>query len=427
MWKGPLDFLLSLPIHGDLVEIRLGTSPAYVVCHPELVHSLLRDSRTFDKGGALYQKARQVVGYGLTTCAHESHARQRRLLQPAFARSKIVDYADTMTEQIAETMRDWNDGQVVALNEELCHTSIRIIAHTMFTAKIGADAVEELRRSSVTLLDGIFRNGLMPFELIEKIPTSFNRRFRQASTRLDVAIHEVISAYRCNRVDNGDMLSELLATRDENGDSLTDQEIHDQVLTFILAGTETTANLIAWTLYQLGQHPQIQQQLHTEIDAALGGRSPRYDDISKLELTGRVLSEVLRLYPPGWILGREVTARTKLAGHVLNPGDVVFYSPYILHRRADLYPDPDRFDPDRWKSERHLPPGANIPFGLGKRKCIGDVFGRVESTLVVAAILARWKLEPLPGYRVRPQARIALRPSALSMRVFKRPSLAVSY
>jgi len=420
--RRPLSFLASLPAHGDLVEIRIGPRPVYVVCDPGLVRRVLHDSRTFDKGGPLMDKARQVVGNGLVTSASEPHSRDRVLVQPAFHRQRIVGYAAVMVQQISEVMSTWQDGQVVAVDELMSETAIRIIAHTMFAADIGAQAAAEVRRSTAVLSAGTFRRTISPTVLLDKVPTRSNRRFEVARGRLDRVIRQIIEAYRRDGLDHADLLSMLLAARDDNGDTLTDEEIRDQVITFTLAGSETTAHLLTWAFHLLGQHPQTRDRLCAEVDTVLDGRQPTYNDLPKLEVTGRILTETMRLYPPVWMSTREVTTKTELAGRVLHPGDTLLYSPYLIHRRADLYPDPDHFDPDRWLPERRAtrPAGSYIPFAVGTRRCIGDVFATVEATLVLACVAARWHLQPIPGVPVRPTPRATLRPNTLPMRLHRR-------
>jgi cytochrome P450 len=191
----------------------------------------------------------------------------------------------------------------------------------------------------------------------------------------------------------------MLAARDEHGDALTDTEIRDQVLSFWVAGTETTASLLAWSLHLLGQHPEVARRVHTEVDAVLDGRVARHTDVARLDCTTRVLTETLRLYPPAWVLTRVLTAETTLASKTLPAGTILLYSPYLIQRRGDLYPHPDRFDPDRWLSDHatHQHRGTFIPFGGGARKCIGESFAMMEATLALATITARWQLNPSPA------------------------------
>jgi pentalenene oxygenase len=211
----------------------------------------------------------------------------------------------------------------------------------------------------------------------------------------------------------------ILAIRDEHGDPLTDTEIRDQVFTFWGAGTETTASLLAWSLYLLGQHPEAARRMQTEADDVLDGRIAVYGDVARLDYTHRVLTETLRLYPPGWIIPRMLTRQTTLANRTLPAGTLLLYSPYLIQRRGDLYPDPDRFDPDRWLSDRAttLPRGAFIPFGGGARICMGDTFAMLEATLALATIAARWQLDPLPGVITQPRPCGTLRPHPLRMRL----------
>jgi pentalenene oxygenase len=255
-----------------------------------------------------------------------------------------------------------------------------------------------------------------------RVPLAVNRRFTRALSIVDMHTYEIISAYRREGVDHGDLLSMMLAARDEHGDALTDTELRDQVLMFWGGGTETTASLLAWSLHLLAQHPQIARRLQTEVDDVLGGRVAGHDDVTRLDYTTRVLTETLRLYPPSWILTRALTTETTLAGKTLPTGTILIYSPYLIHRRSDLYPNPNHFDPDRWLPDHTttLPRGAFIPFGGGTRRCIGDTFAMLEATLALATITTRWHLHPLPGTTTQPRARITLRPHPLRMQLHHR-------
>jgi cytochrome P450 len=213
-------------------------------------------------------------------------------------------------------------------------------------------------------------------------------------------IGENIEFQRRTGTDRGDLLSILVAARDEDTQHrLTDDEVYDQVMTLLIGGTETTGNTMAWAFHVLAEHPEVEARLHVELDGVLGGRAPTFDDLPRLDYTWRVLHETLRMYPPAWLLTRTTTKDTELAGQRLEQGTIVMYSPYVMGHNGTLFTDPERFDPDRWLPERakDIPRGAMVPFSAGSRKCIGDTFGRAETTLTLATIAARWSRRPAPS------------------------------
>ncbi|MFF5491376.1 cytochrome P450 [Streptomyces virginiae] len=259
---------------------------------------------------------------------------------------------------------------------------------------------------------------------MDRLPTPGNRRYHQARADLPGVFDHIVTDRRGADTDHGDLVSMLLTAHDSDSgpadQRLTDAEIIDQIITFFLVGTETSATALAWALHLLAQHPEIEKRLHAEVDAVLGGRPATHADLPRLELTGRVITETLRLWPPAWFFTRTCTADTRLGRHTVPAGTTLLYSPYLLHRQADLYPDPDRFDPDRWTTGQPRRE-AFIPFGAGPRKCIGDRFATIVSTLALATITTRWRLEPLPGTRVRPTVSgPALNPKGLRMRATAR-------
>jgi cytochrome P450 len=418
LWRRPLDFLISLPSYGDLVEFRLGPRRAYIACHPKLVQQVLRDSRTFDKGGPLFEKARLLVGDGLVSSEWESHRRQRRLVQPAFHHARMPGYASIMSEEIDSELSSWRPGQVFDVSDATHGLTLRVTARTMFATPIGAQAVSEVTQSMPIIMRGVYKRMTAPLGWAEKIPTPSNRSFDKAKSRMRGIIDQTISDYRKAGGDQGDVLSILVSARDETtGQGLSDREIHDQVMTVLIGGTETTGNTLAWTLHLLAEHPEIEERLHTELDDVLGDRPPRFDDLPDLGYTHRVLTETLRMYPPAWLLSRTTTHEVELAGRRLPPGTPVFYSSYIMGRNPEVFQDPDRYDPDRWLPERvaGLPHDAVLPFGAGSRKCIGDDFGMAETTLTLAATAQRWRLRPLSSTKISTVPKASLGTGPLPM------------
>jgi cytochrome P450 len=346
---------------------------------------------------------------------------KRRLLQPAFSRDRLALYATEMSQLLDAALGTWHDEQVIDVFAAMNEITTRVSARTLFTTSPSPQQSADLLHSLSAIVQGIALRSVMPAWLA-RIPLAVNRRFDRALSTMDTLTYEIINAYRHGGVDHGDLLSMMLAARDEDGDALTDTEIRDQVLSFWVAGTETTASLLAWSLHLLGRHPEAARRMQTEVDAVLDGRVARHTDVARLGCTTRVLTEALRLYPPAWIVTRVLTTETTLAGRRLPAGTILAYSPYLIHRREDLYPHPDRFDPDRWLSDHttHLRRGAFIPFGGGARKCIGETFAMLEATLVLATITARWQVNPLPGINTQPRPGATLRPYPLRMQLRRR-------
>ncbi|QIP84230.1 cytochrome P450 [Streptomyces sp. Tu 2975] len=417
--RRPLEFLVSLACLGDLVEIRLGPRRAYVVCDPALTYQVLLDDRTFDKGGPFYDKGREIAGNGLATCPHRNHRGQRRLVQPAFRRERIVGYGAMVAEQVMSLIESWRHGQVIDVLAEMHTLMINVTARTLFAATIDGSDITMIRNCLDVIAGGVARRVLLPLPVLEKLPLRANRRFNDARHNLKQFTGRMIADYRAAGVDHGDLFSVLLTAGATGGGGLSDDEIHDQVLTFFIAGFETTATTLSWIWHLLGSHPAVRTELHTEVDTVLDGAAADHTDLARLDVTGRVITEALRLWPPAWLFTRTTTSETELAGRLLPAGTTLLYSPYLLHRQADLYPHPDRFDADRWLPQNIAPlgRGAMVPFGAGARKCIGDKLAIAEISIAVATITSRWQLDPV-NTDVRPKAgRAALAPRTLHMRL----------
>ncbi|WP_033400027.1 cytochrome P450 [Actinokineospora enzanensis] len=416
--RDPPAFLADVATQADLVRLRLGVGSAVLVCSPDLTDRVFRDDRTFDKGGAFIDRARDVVGNGLSNCPHHMHRRQRRLLQPAFQPVRLPAYAETMTVEIDRVLKSWRDGAVVDVNEQMSRLTMNVLTATMFSDTLPQTAVREAYEDAETIVSGIIRRMLVPAALT-RLPLLGNGSFDRAVARMRRTVTTLV-AHRRDSDERADLLGAVLAAHDpETGDALSDDEIANEVLTFLMAGTETTATALSWALHLLAEHPEIESRLHDEVDTVLSGRSAAQADLPRLELTGRVITETLRLRSPGWLFTRIVTTDTVLGGHPLAAGTTVVYSPLLVHHRPEVYPEPTRFDPDRWLDPT-IPRTAFIPFAGGARRCIGDKFALVEATLALATIASRWRLAGLPGARVRPAMAVVLRPKRLLMRTIRR-------
>lgn len=420
--RRPFDFMRSLPRHGDVVRLRLGTASVFVVCDPDLTREVLRDDQVYDKGGVLIDRLRETLGDGLVTCPHSMHRQQRRLLQPAFHRSLFPGYMDILANQTVAVLDSWRDGDVVDIVPNMMAIMARTSAATMFSDTLATSTLRQTADDVAAIFSAWYRRMVTPPPL-DRLPTSTNRAYHQARDRLRRTITEAIAERRASGTDRADLLAALLAARDAEGDGrrLTDAELMDQAMTFLLAGIEPVSHPLAWSLHMVAGHPGVQQRLQAEVDTVLGGRPAAYGDLYRLQVADRVWTETLRLWAPGWFSTRVTTTATELGGHPIPAGATVIFSPHIIHHRPDLYPDPDRFDPDRWLPERAatIPANSYLPFGGGPRICIGNQLGSTEAVLCLATITSRWHLEPVPG-RVRPALSSAVTPRGLRLRVTAR-------
>ncbi|HYZ54886.1 MAG TPA: cytochrome P450 [Streptosporangiaceae bacterium] len=415
----PLRLLDSLPAYGDLVEIRLGPRPAFVLCHPDLARQVLTDFHGFDRTGLVYERVRMAMGSGLATATHQDHRRQRLVMQPAFGHEYLRGYVAVMRQEVTAVMDKWQDGDLVDMVDEMFKLTTTVALRALFSSQLGSGEAEQLRQAFDAFLRGIYARAVLPMG--GRLPTPSNRHYARAVAHWRGQVNKLINGYRQAGAGRGDLMSRLLAARDEQGQGMSDKELADQVAVLMLAGGETTSAAVVWSLHLLSGHPQVLDALHAETDAVLGRDVAGWEHLPRLDLAARVVREALRLYPPAWAIPRISVRETILAGRTLPAGSMVIFSPYILHRRPDLYPRPRRFDPGRWLAPAQGAAAAHrasfLPFGAGATKCIGEEFGFAEATLVLASIVARWDLYPEAGTTVSPAARAVLVPKAFPVRL----------
>jgi cytochrome P450 len=409
----PLGFLTKAARrHGDLVYFRVVRQHMYLVNHPEYVREILvANQSNFIKSRAL-QRAKILLGEGLLTSEGQHHLRQRRLVQPAFHRERLAGYASAISECAVRWRERWQAGSTLDVSTEMPHLTLSIVAKTLFSADVQSEA-SEIGEAMTTVLQ-MFRLLLMPFsEYMEKLPLPYVRRFEKARARLNATIRGLIRERRKSGQDTGDLLSMLLFARDEEKDDarMNDEEVRDEALTLFLAGHETTANALTWTWYLLSQHPEVERRLHAEINSVLLGRAPELADVPQLRYAEMVLSEALRLYPPAWAIGRMAVGEFELGDVQIPAKSICILSPYLVQRDPRWFPDPEKFDPERWTPEARdaRPKFSYFPFGGGARVCIGERFAWMEGVIVMAAIAQKWKLRLAPDQRVEPLPLITLR------------------
>jgi cytochrome P450 len=412
--RDPLSFLRKLALkHGDVVRFHLGTQEAVLLNDPDLIRDVLViHDRRFSKGPGL-RVAERLLGQGLLTSEGAHHTRQRRLAQPAFHRHRLGAYARAMTDYSLEWQTGWQDGGVIDLAEEMRGLTLRIAAKTLFDTEV-AEEIDEISEALTESLR-LYRWATLPFAgRLEPFLPALTRRFNRARTRLDATVNRMIAERRASGEDRGDLLSLLMLARDveEDGGQMTDLQLRDEAMTLLLAGHETTANALAWTWFLLSRNPEAETRLHAEVDQVLDGRPPGLDDVPRLVYTRRVFSEAMRCYPPAWIIVRRAVEECPLGPLTLPSGTLVLASQWVTHHDARHYPEPFRFEPERWAPQAvsNRPRFAYYPFGGGSRLCIGEQFAWMEGILVLAALASSWRFRLVPGHPVVPQPLITLRP-----------------
>ncbi|MFI6005266.1 cytochrome P450 [Streptomyces sp. NPDC051366] len=364
-----------------------------MVCHPELADQVLRDPHTFIRGGPGYPQIRTLLGDGLFTCPNAKHKRTRRLLQPPFQRTRVADYIPTMVEMADAVTGAWRSGVPFDVMREMTAVASKIGVRTMFSAEITERYLDETQACIEEIIDGIHREVLTSALGVRWLFLHRTRRFHRTLARYEQVVDVVIRAYRRSGSEHADILSMLMAARDDAGEPMSDREVRDNVINMFTAATAAgPGSIMAWALHLLDRHPDIARRVRHEIDSILGGDAPDDSALRRLELTRHVVLETLRLYPHGWLILRRVSTPVELAGQILPPGTSLVVSPYQLHRQPRLFPDPERFDPDRWAAEDPGPREAYIPFGNGSRKCLGEAFALTEIVIVLARVLQNWTL-----------------------------------
>lgn len=396
---------------GDMVRLRMPGFSAVLLRHPDLIEEVLvTKNRSFIKD-RLTRGLSEVVGNGLLVSEGEFWRRQRRMAQPAFHRERIARYAEQMVAAATAATSTWHEGQVIDLHAAMMDLAREVVATTLFSSEVGR-AAEHVGAALDVLMARYsdWRYALVP--ALVRLPLAENRRFDAARARLFELVEGIIAERRRGGEDRGDLLSMLLAARDEDGAAMSDAQLRDEVLILFLAGHETTALALSWTFVLLSRRPEVWAQLGAEVDAVLAGRPAAAADLPALRYTESVVLESMRLFPPAWSIGREATEDVEVGGVTMKPGTQLWMVQYSSHRDERFFPRPLAFEPGRWAGEllRRLPRFAYFPFGGGPRLCIGNNFAMLEAVLLLATIAQRWRPQVAPADTPRPQFSITLRP-----------------
>lgn len=396
--------------YGDIFYYRAAWLHVYFLNHPDLIEEVLvRNPRNFLKDRVV-RNSRWFFGDGLLTNEGDSWLRQRKLSAPAFHRERVSSYVQIMTDYTEQMLAGWHNGETRDIQQDMMQLTLTIVVRALFNVE--SERTQQIRNAMNLMMANATGVRMLFPPIARYLPTPQMTRVRRAVKDLDETIYGIIAQHRAANRDTGDLLSMLISARDEDGSRMSDKQLRDEVLTFVLAGHETTALALTWTWYLLSEHPEVEQRLHEELDSVLGGRAPNFSDLQRLSYTERVIKESMRLYPPAWSLARTVIAGFDLRGYTIPAGANVVMSQWIMHRHPAYFPHPDKFDPDRWASEstQKLPRFVYFPFGGGPRQCIGAAFAMMEAMLLLATIAQRLRLRLVADHRVVATPSFTLRP-----------------
>lgn len=401
-------FTHTLRTKGDRVRMRILGRSILLLCHPQDIEQVLvRDRDSYGRSVEL-RKLRPIFGDGLLSSEGESWRRKRGMLQPNFTHDALAKYASIMLRVLQTSLREWKDGETHDIHAAMMKYTRETICAVLFGEDFAA-AQKEVGGAVSTAFGGL-RSEILYLPLWRRLPLKRSRTWNRAVTVLNNAIRDAIRRRRTSSEDRDDLLGALLSSRNEEGETMSDQQIHDEILTFFLAGHETAALGLTWALYLLAQRPDVQQHVVDEVQSVTQGGQIRPEAYSRLPWTTAVIKEAMRLYPPAWSMGREATSDTALGGQPVTKGTDIWICLYQLHRDPRWFTDPDSFLPERWVRNSPPMPFTYIPFGIGQRVCIGQHFAMMESVLGLAAILSQFRFTLKNSQPPELSAWITLRP-----------------
>jgi cytochrome P450 len=408
--------------YGDIAHYKIGHHHIVFLNHPEYIREVLVvQNDNFIKERTV-QRSKMLLGEGMITSECAEHRAQRQTAQPAFHRTRIGEYGAVMPEEAARVSNLWRAGEQRDIAIDMMHLTLNIVARTLFATDL-RDEVHELA-AAINRIMGLYNFLVMlpAAEWLVHFRPPGLAAFVRARKRIDAVVYRMIDAHQRSGIDRGSLLDMMLAASPMN-DEASRKSLRDQVITIFLAGYETVANALSWTWYLLSQNPDAETKLHEELETVLAGRAPTFDDLSRLRYTENVFAESLRLYPPAWAMGRYALNDFSLGEYYLPARTTVLMSQFVSHRDPRFFPDPLRFDPERFSAEGRAGRAkfTYFPFGAGPRQCIGESFAWMEGVLILATLAQKWKLRLAANHRVEPQPLITLRPKyGMQMLIEKR-------
>lgn len=416
--RDPLAFMAGLRAHGDVVRLKLGPKTVYAPTTPALTGALAL-SPDFIISGPLWESLEGLLGKeGVATANGALHRRQRRTIQPAFKLDAIPAYGPIMEEEAHALTVRWTSGETIDCTSESFRVAVRVAARCLLRGQYMDERAERLCTALATVFRGMYRRMVVPLGPLYRLPFPANREFNRALADLHLLVDEIIAERRASGQKPDDLLTALLEAKDDNGDPIGEQEIHDQVVAILTPGSETIASTIMWLLQLLAEHPEHADKVCAEVESVTGGRPVAFEDVRKLTHTNNVVVEAMRLRPAVWVLTRRAVADTELGGYRIPAGADIIYSPYAIQRDARSYADHLEFDPDRWLPERSkdVPKFAMSPFSVGNRKCPSDHFSMAQLSLITAAVATRFRLEAVPESDPVARVGVTLRPNRLLLK-----------
>lgn len=397
--------------YGSMATMYVGKKPFVMLFRPEYVRYLLTENaRNFtalqSSGGDLAE----ILGEGLLTIEGETHRKQRRLVQPAFHKKRVEGYSVDMVHYTSEMLATWQNGAEIDIARAMQQLTLRIVAKSLFGVEL-LNEVNDLGQNFSSMIEHRRRLPARLLNIYVDLPFTMYGKRMAARRKIHEFIDQLIAQRRAEQRDAGDVLSMLLDAQDEEN-ILTDSQVRDHVMTFVAAGHETTANALNWTFYLLALNPASRNKLLHEIQTVLAGRTPTLQDLPNMPYTEWVINEVMRVYPPVWMMGRRAVEAFDLDGYSFPAGSIFMLSQWVMHRHPDLWSDPEAFHPERWNpaNEQKAQPWSYFPFGGGPRICIGMPFAQLEAKLLLTTILQRYTPRLAPGFQVKLKPRVTLRP-----------------
>lgn len=409
----PLNFLINTAEEFPaFTTFRFAHLPMVYLSHPETIKHVLQTNNKNYKKGIEYEHLKPVLGEGLLTSEGDFWLRQRRLAQPAFHRDKIAHFSEQMVVCTEGILKGWENKKSVDVHSEMMHLALDIVGKTLLSTNVLDEANEVEKALEISIEESYHRVQAL-INLPLWLPVPRHLRYNKSRESLNKIVGKIIEGRRNSSQRYNDLLEMLMDVQDEDtGEKMSDKQLRDEVMTIFLAGHETTANALTWGLNLLAQNPEVEKKYFEEIDRVLGNRTPGLEDLRNLPYLTQIIHEVLRLYPPAWILGRTAIADDIIEGQKVKKGDNIIISPYQMHRSKDFWENPNEFNPDRFTPEKmkDMHKFLYFPFGGGPRFCIGNNFALMEMQLIFAMIGQKYKLNLEPGFVVEPDPLITLRP-----------------
>ncbi|MDX8289787.1 cytochrome P450 [Metabacillus indicus] len=418
--KDPLEFLYRTHTLGEIVAINpKSKNTSYIIHSREAVKQILTLKEEAFVKGSSSKTLGKTLGNGVLTSEGEVHKRQRKLMQPSFHKRKVAEYADTAVSMTEELLSSYRDGETRSIHEDMMNLTLRIIVQTMFGERL-SNETNPVASAVSDIIEKTAQSLLTPFSPPDFLPTAQNRKYKRGVKTLDELADLLIEKGAKNQ-DSGHLLSLLFQAADEKGEPLTRTELRDQIVTILIAGHETTANVLTWIFAVLAKHPQVEEKMMAEIKDA---GQLTFESMKALPYTQQVVQETLRLYPAAWIILREAKTDVEIAGNHFQKGSIFLISPYVMHRNPAFFRDPETFNPGRFSKDsgEEIPLYGFFPFGGGSRGCIGSQFAMMEAVLISATVLRKYKLELSSPYEeLQPEPLVSLRiKNGLKMKAVKR-------